>query len=334
MNALKKLVYTGSILLLAITACQKQSTTDVIPGEQDSSSGKIGPSLSSSSCLNYNVSLERTYSATTQQTTFVWTITNPNPGNGNNGTTQNLSHWAFVPGCPGTNGLEQNWSDIASASYSYDEGATWTSITPLPTLQPDPSQNCSSANLFKFDFGTEGGTPTMYKIVLMGNYAQDNNNFAVFKSGVKTGCCARMVPGIGCKQQAPVCSFSQGYYFASPNAWPAPGTVTVAGFTYTEAQGRAIWNCSNAGGIPDSKKGFTQVAALRLSNAYPTGNASIDADVVLIESWLASLGKLVACSNLPGGNSAVGAAAGRIGQWINENHCLAPTIVTIFAKGK
>ena len=105
------------------------------------------------------------------------------------------------------------------------------------------------------------------------------------------------------------------------SSWPAPGTVTIGGYVYTEAEGRAIWNCSNAGGIKDSKKGFTQVAALKLSGIYPTGNLSIDADVLTIETWLAGLGKLVACSNLPTGNAAVGAAAGRIGDWINANHC-------------
>src|SRR4029079_13950184 len=100
-----------------------------------------------------------------------------------------------------------------------------------------------------------------------------------------------------------------------------PGNVTVGGFIYTEAEGRAVWNCSNQGGISDSKKGFTQIAALKLSGAYPTGNAAIDADVVTVETWLATLGKLVGCSNIPTGNALAGAAAGRIGDWINANHC-------------
>ena len=311
MKTFKNLIYAGSILLLTIAGCQKQTT--IVPGN----TGKQGP-VFGSSCLNYSVILDRDYYD--GQTTFTWTITNPNPGNGNNGTLQNLSHWSFVPGCSGPNGLEQNWSDILSASYSYDGGTTWTDILPTPTLEPDPSQTCSSANVFKFDFGTNGNSATLYRIVLLGNYAQENNS-AIFKSGAKTGCCTRTVPGIGCKSEDAVCSFSQGYYFAAPVPWPAPGTVNVGTFTYTEAEGRAIWNCGNQGGIPDSKKGFTQVAALKLSGIYPTGDASIDADVVLIETWLALQGKLVACSNLPTGNSAVGQAAGRIGLWIAENHC-------------
>jgi hypothetical protein len=73
-------------------------------------------------------------------------------------------------------------------------------------------------------------------LVLQGNYAQDNNNVAVFKSGANTGCCVRTVPGIGCKQDE-FCSFSQGLFFASPHAWPV-ATVTVGGYVYTEAEGR------------------------------------------------------------------------------------------------
>jgi hypothetical protein len=320
MKPLRILAAAGIVLSLFFLSCKKELGKAELPSEN----AKSGP-VNTTSCLNYNVSLNRTFAG--NQTTFIWTVTNPNPGNGNNGTTQDLSHWSFVPGCPGNNGLEQNWSDIISAEYSYDGGATWTVITPTPTLKPDPSQTCSSANVFKFNFGTSGSTPTLYKLIVSGNYAQDNNNFAIFKSGSKTGCCIRTVPGIGCKE-VQNCSYSQGYYFGSPHIWPAPGSVAVGGFIYTEAEGRAIWACSNQGGIPDSKKGFTQVAALLLSNAYPTGNAGIDADVMTIQNWLATKGKLVACSNLPNQTSAeillygnAADAAGRIGQWINANHC-------------
>jgi len=312
MKKINTLVLAG--LLLGAFSCQKQ----VQEKSTDSQTGLAGkkPPPATSSCLNYNISLERTYSA--GKTTFVWTIINPNPGNGSNGTLQNLSHWAFIPGCAGDNGLEQNWSDIYSASYSYN-GTDWTDIIPIPQLQPDPSQSCSSGNVFKFAQGTSGGNATYYRLIVWGNYGTELN-FAMFKSGANTGCCTKMVQGIGCKQSS--CSYSQGYFFASPHPWPT-ATVEVGGFVYTEAEGRAIWNCSNAGGIPDSKKGFTQVASLKLSGLYPpsTGDASIDADIATIEAWLAGVGKLVACSNLPTGNSAVSAAAGRIGQWINENHC-------------
>lgn len=310
--------------LLVLSGCQKENKSSVNnPESTDVTAAKIGPA-NTAGCVSYSVSLSRTFAD--GKTTFIWTIVNPNPGNGTGSTIQDLSHWSFVPGCSGDNGLEQNWSDIIKAEYSADGGNTWIQILPTPELKPDPSQTCSNANVFKYDIGTTGSNPTKYKLVVAGNYAQ-GENFAVFKSGARTGCCTRTVPGIGCKVEHS-CSYSQGYYFGSPNPWLAPATVTVSGYTYTEAEGRAIWNCSNAGGIKDSKKGFLQVAAVRLSNAYPTGNALIDADVALIEAWLATKGKLVACSNLPDQTSAeiatygdVSIAAGRIGQWITANHC-------------
>jgi hypothetical protein len=312
---IQKLFVPGLLCaILIFIGCQK-NLNDVQNSETESAS-KAKPVIGSN-CSDYIVALTRTTDALT--TIFTWTITNPAPGNGSNGTLQNLSHWTFIPGCSGPDGLEQNWNDIINAYWSPD-GNTWNLITPIPALTPDPSQTCTSANVFKFAQGTSGAAPTYYKLVLSGHYSVGDMT-AFFKSGANTGCCSKTVQGVGCKEEI-ICSLSQGYYFAKPGpTWPTPGTVEVGGYTYTEAEGRAIWNCSNAGGIKDSKKGFTQVAALKLSGAYPTGNASIDADVVTIETWLSTLGKLVACTNLPTGNAAVGTAAGRIGDWINANHC-------------
>ena len=318
-----KSIVSFCLSAIVVSSILFSCTKDLGTEEIGAVASKIG-AVSGSNCADYSVNLTRDYS--NRQTTFVWTITNPRPGNGSNGTLQNLSHWSFIPGCAGDQGLEQNWSDIISADYSTDGGTTWNLISPTPTLQPDPSQTCSNANVFKFDHGTSGSTPTKYRIRLSGNYASSLDNFAIFKSGAKTGCCTRTVPGIGCKV-VQTCSFSQGLYFASPHVWPT-ATVTVGGKIYTEAEGRAIFRCSNQGGIRDSKKGFTQVAAIILSNAYPTGDVIIDADIMTVQNWLASKSKLVACTFLPDQTASeiltfgnVGQAAGRIGQWISLNHC-------------
>jgi hypothetical protein len=319
MKTLKMLLCAATITC-ALVSCKKDLTNNQSEDlTAQSAKGNPKPSTGSAACANYVVTLERTYAD--GLTTFIWSVTNPNPGNGSNGTLQALSHWAFVPGCAGPNGLEQNWDDVKEAAYRSGANNPWTMIVPTPELAQDPSQGCTSANVFKFNFGTIGSSVSQYKLVLYGNYASEDNNFAVFKSGANTGCCTRSIPGVGCKVEE-TCSLSQGYYFAKPGPTWAGINVTVGGKTYTEAQGRAIWTCSNAGGIPASKKAFTQVAALYLSGAYPTGNSSVDADVVFLENWLLGLNKLVACSYLPNDASGMAAAAaGRIGDWINENHC-------------
>ncbi len=120
-----------------------------------------------------------------------------------------------------------------------------------------------------------------------------------------------------------VCAYSQGYYFAAPKVWPAPGTVTVGGKTYTEAEGKAIWLASPNNSV--SKKAFTQAAAIKLSNV--TGVPSVAAQVAIIDAWLGSLPKL-SPSYLPNQSSVDAAlygkasdASGWIGDWIEDNHC-------------
>jgi hypothetical protein len=122
----------------------------------------------------------------------------------------------------------------------------------------------------------------------------------------------------------PACSLSQGYWFAKPQAvWPNNGTVTIGGKVYTQAEGKAIWNSTNKGGILNAKKAFTQAAAIKLSNVLPS--ASVWADVAIIDAYFASIPKISASSIPPnsktGLNAQAGAAAGRIGDWINANHC-------------
>ena len=98
------------------------------------------------------------------------------------------------------------------------------------------------------------------------------------------------------------------------------GNVTIGGYDYTEAEGRAIEEVLNAGGLLDSKKAFKQVAAIKLSGSTVSISASVWADVAICENWLSGLGKL-SPTNLPTGYSAASEAAGRIGDWINANHC-------------
>lgn len=119
------------------------------------------------------------------------------------------------------------------------------------------------------------------------------------------------------------CSLSQGYWFAKPQVVWA-GNVTIGGKSYTQAEGKAIWNTANKGGMLNAKAAFLQVSAIKLSNVPST--ASVWADVAICEAYFSSIPKLNP-SSLPansktGANAAAGAAAGRIGNWIDNNHCL------------
>ena len=322
-----------ALMVTVITGCKREASTG---SERDISFGAKGkPPIAPSSSCGYLIDLESNFE--NGQTTFVWTITNPNPGNGKNGTIQNVSHWDFVAeACENPdNNLVNNWDHIAAVAYRYGTDGPWqylytadpNDMYPAPPVPgPDPSiTGCSSANMFKFDQGTSGGTPTQYQIILDGNWTEGTTT-AWFKSGLNTGCCSQIIDGIGCLQEFD-CSFSQGYWFAKPGITWEGQTLTIGGHTYTQEEGKSIWSCSNAGGLDDSKKAFTQGAAILLSIQLDgaTIPQSVLDDVAIIEVYLASLSKLTTYNcDLPTGGTAgtaAAAAAGRIGNWISANHC-------------
>ncbi len=310
---------------LTFSACKKEALQPSV-----TSDGKV---VSGGNCTGYQVALLPVEHTTNPVTTiFTWTITNPTPGNGSGNTIQDLSHWNFIA----SDCLDRNWQDVLSASYF--NGTEWINITNLD-MKPDPSLTkggCSLENVFKFDYGTKGRTPTQYRMVLNGNWGTADLN-VLFKSGTNTGCCAATYPnaGIGCKIEEEDCSFSQGYWFANnamhPNGvHPWNGNVTIGGKTYTNAEGLAIWNSSNKGGIEDSKKAFTQLSAILLSGVDIAADASLTAAVNTIECWLSGQAKLTP-DNLPtqpSGSIAICGnaknAADVISTWINANHCVEP----------
>lgn len=118
------------------------------------------------------------------------------------------------------------------------------------------------------------------------------------------------------------CSMSQGYYFAKPNT--PDFSVTFGAFTYTKAEGVAIWNTSNKGGINDTKKAFLQASAIQLNLGTINPSASVINDYNIVKGYLAGLPNKVSPTYLPNGTTAskaAAAAAGRIGKWIQANHC-------------
>jgi hypothetical protein len=122
---------------------------------------------------------------------WIWSVQNPNPGNGTNGTVQNLSHWGMQFGAC------FNLSSIVSAAYSGDN-TNWTSFN--PTYAVDPSQGCFTAPVFKFDFGTSGSNKSYYKIEVNQIYSVAAS-VGYFKSGNRTGCCTFSFPGFSCGGQ-------------------------------------------------------------------------------------------------------------------------------------
>lgn len=180
-------------LIITAVACQKdaisknQSTVTNPAVAASAPSGLTGREAGACNPNAYIITLE-SRTAVGSNWEWVWSVQNSNPGNGSNGTVQNLSHWGMQFGAC------FNWSSVVSAAYSAD-GVTWNGFTPL--LQSDPSQACMTTPVLKFDFGTTGSAKSYYKLVVSQNY-QAVSVPGYYKSGNITGCCTFTFSGIGC----------------------------------------------------------------------------------------------------------------------------------------
>jgi len=244
--------------------------------------------------------------------TYTWSMQN-NTGS------QDLSHWNMDLGSCVT--IE----DVVSASM----GSDLNNMTSAPVLwEADKSlvnTGCDiTVPVFKFDMGTPNGTTKVYYTITISRNVETADVTGYYKSGRITGCGSFTFTGLGCEAvtESEGYSYSQGFWFAKPQTiWPGNGTVTLGNKVYTQAEGKAIWNASNKGGLRDSKAAFTQAAAIKLSSGLGlvNPNASVWADVAIVDNYLKTLNKLTP-TYLPTGNAAAKAAAGRISTWINANH--------------
>lgn len=127
------------------------------------------------------------------------------------------------------------------------------------------------------------------------------------------------------------CAWGQGYWFGNGNqSWPdvngtTDGSVTIGYENYTRDEARAIWWANNGQcpGIPDAKKAFAFVAAIKLSGASVIGNVELWAEVAAADVWLASLERLSPDNicDQPVAPEYVKDAVAGIGAWLDAHEC-------------
>jgi hypothetical protein len=120
-----------------------------------------------------------------------WTLRNPNPGNGENGTLQDVSHWS-LPLSP------EAEAALISAEYSFD-GITWFSVS--LNIDRDPSiKQCTTNDVLKFDIGTSGTNVNYYRITFDKDFIMNPYAKSYIKTGGgRTGCNLYFYSGIGTK---------------------------------------------------------------------------------------------------------------------------------------
>jgi hypothetical protein len=188
--------FGASLSMFIITSCQRDSSGSTFTAQKENTSVAItgsaapaqkGPAPQVCNSSAYTVILE-SRTQVNGNWEWIWSITNNNPGNGSNGTAQDLSNWGMQLGtCV-------DWTSVLGAAYSAD-GTNWTVFT--PSYQVNPSQGCLSTPVLKFDFGTSGNAKSYYRLTVNQDY-EEGYVLGYYKSGSKTSCCTVNFIGMGC----------------------------------------------------------------------------------------------------------------------------------------
>lgn len=120
---------------------------------------------------------------------WTWVLTNPNPGDGRDGTLQDVSHFSIA-----LNAAAE--AALVSAEYSFD-GITWISVS--INVDRDPAiRQCTSVDVLKFDVGTVGSQPTYYRATFSEEFSENPYATSWIKTGGgRTGCNRYFFTGVG-----------------------------------------------------------------------------------------------------------------------------------------
>ena len=196
MKTIFQIIFGTVASLFFATSCQRNSLDETFVVKEDKAAAiagqaavlaNRGPAQGACNPDAYTITLE-SRTQINGNWEWVWSILNSNPGNGNNGTAQDLSNWGMQFGsCV-------DWTSVVGAAYS-ENGMNWTSFA--PSYEVNPSQGCLTGPVLKFDFGTSGGAKSYFRLIVNQEYGE-SLALGYYKSGGNTSCCTFSFTGIGC----------------------------------------------------------------------------------------------------------------------------------------
>jgi hypothetical protein len=306
------------VVALATFSCSDESVTLNSDGTEGNSSLNAKPAASTSNWADYNI----TVSVSSDGTLWTYTITRAKTN------AKNLSH--FI--------IDLNNCGDQSASFG---DIVWATVNGSPAnLKPTEGSgtNCNpqaiTNNFVKFD-DLQEATSWVLVLKLDKGFGIADNAIGWIKAG--NSCNQGTITAPGCPLTA-YCSFSQGFFFANGAVnngatlfWT--NGLTIGGVNYTQTQGNTAWFIDRGRGGDQTMNGFFQLGAVRLSGV----ESAVAADALLIETYFTGLNIFSTVVTTTGNNpytyfnlppvsnlvtkAQVAAAGGRIGTFIDANHC-------------
>jgi hypothetical protein len=304
------------ILSLFVAAATLSCSNESVNVSADASSSK--PAASVSNVGDYAIAL----SVSTDGTVWTYTITRAKAS------AKNLSH--FI--------IDLNNCGDKSASFG---DIVWATVNGSPAdLTPTEGSgtNCNpqgiTSNFVKFD-NIQPAASWVLVMKLDKAFDVAASTACWFKAG--NSCNQSVVPGPGCPIEE-YCTYAQGFFFAngavnnSATAFWTNG-LTIGGVNYTQAQGNMCWFIDRGRGGSQIMNSFFQLSAVRLSGA----ESACAADAAIVDAYFTGINVCEAVVTTTGHNpysyfnlplesngvtkAQVIAAGGRIGSFIDANHC-------------
>jgi len=314
---MKKVILLVAIVVFYTFGCSDETVT-VLPDAVISSASSAKASASTSQWGDYNVSV----TVSPDGTVWTYTITRLKPK------AKDLSH--FIIDLNNCGDQSATFGDIVWATVN----GSPANLSPTEGSGTTCNPQATTTNFVKFD-DLQSATSWVLVLKFDRGYSIAETAAAWIKAG--TSCNQGTVSGPGCPTEN-YCSFSQGFFFANGAVNNGAGQfwvngLTIGGVTYTQAQGNNAWFIDRGKGGDQTLNGFFQLGAIRLSGI----ESEVAADAAIIEAYFTGLNIFTTLVTTTGNNpytyfnlpatsngiakSDVIAAGGRIGSFIDANHC-------------